>query len=558
MFPIESLIRRADFILRRRFQLAQIPSLLLLFCLGCGHPAAPPRQTSDTPPESVWFEEVAADWGIRFVHSPGEVGRYFMPESIGSGAAIFDYDNDGQLDIYLLQNAGPCDPADTATVAKPNQLFRQVEPGKFENVSEASGANVCGRGMGVAAGDVNNDGWNDLFLTEYGRVRLLMNQHNGTFADVTTTAGLENNEWGTSASFVDYDRDGWLDIVVANYINYEVTRECFDRSGAQEYCGPSGFPPSSPRLFRNRGASLSAGGQIRPNDVRFEDATVTSGLAAIPGPGLGVVAADFDGDHWPDIFFADDAAANRLWINNRDGTFDEQAMMRGIAFNAMGQTQANMGIAIGDADKDGLFDIFVTHLNTESHALWKQGPLGLFQDASSALGVTRTEWRGTGFGTVLGDFDQDGFLDLAIANGGIKRASERPLVPNLGEYWSPYAERNQLLKNTGRGGFEDRSSVETRFSATPAVSRGLARADIDGDGALDLLVTNIGSPTQIYHNVAPNRGHWLSVRVVDDQLGGRDAYGETSPSAPGTIKQQASRILVTASCAAETPAVILG
>ena len=501
----------------------RLPSPLILLCfvvVGCGQPDGEMETTADpVEQEAAWFEEVGLAWGIDFVQSPGKVGQYFMPEINGSGGAVFDYDNDGKLDIYLIQCQGADDPAATAK----NQLYRQVRLGHFENVSEGSGTDIVGRGIGVVAGDLNNDGWNDLLVTEYGNIRLLMNQGDGTFAEVTEQAALKNSEWGTSASFLDYDRDGWLDIVVANYVSYEVTRECFDRSGAREYCGPSGFPPSSPCLFRNLGASIALDGRVAPNDVKFEDTTVSSRLAAVQGPGLGVVAADFDGDRWPDILFADDAEANRLWINQQDGTFDEQAVRRGIAFNAMGQAQANMGVAVGDVDRDGLFDIFVTHLNTESHALWMQGPPGLFQDTSARYGVTRTRWRGTGFGTVFGDYDHDGHVDLAIANGSIKRADDAP--DEGGTFWSAYAQRNQILRNTGAGRFEDRSETEAAFSNPARVSRGLIQADLDGDGSLDLLITDIADRARVYQNVAAQRGNWLMVRCIDDALGGRDCIG---------------------------------
>jgi hypothetical protein len=275
------------------------------------------------------------------------------------------------------------------------------------------------------------------------------------------------------------------------------------------------------RLFHNLGAAKP--GSVA---VRFEDTTVPSGLAQKIGPALGVVCADFDGDHWPDIFITDDGQANRLFINQRDGKFTEEATVRGLAYNALGGTAGNMGIALGDVDGDALFDVFVTHLVWEQHALWRQRPRGFFQEQTAVAGLINPAWRATGFGTVFADFDRDGALDLALANGAIKRApGPAPRRPEADSFWSPYAQRNQLFANDGSGRFRDVSGANPDFCDTAAVARGLACGDLDNDGAPDLLVMNTGAPARIFRNVAPNRGHWLTLRVVDPARGGRDAYG---------------------------------
>jgi hypothetical protein len=236
-----------------------------------------------------------------------------------------------------------------------------------------------------------------------------------------------------------------------------------------------------------------------------------------------VVCADFDGDGWPDIFIANDGARNHLWINQRDGTFKEEAILRGIAYNGMGKAEAGMGVAYGDVDGDGLLDLFVTHLTEETHTLWRQGPRGLYQDQTASSGLVNTRWRGTGFGTVLADFDHDGALDLVIVNG---RVSARPSVPDwsLGPFWSWYGDRNQIFRNQGKGRFEDISAHNEPFCGHYNMGRGLARGDIDGDGAVDLLVTSIGGRARLYRNVAPKHGHWLHVRAFDPALK-RDAHG---------------------------------
>jgi hypothetical protein len=466
--------------------------------------------------EAPWFVDITEQVGLNFVHDAGPLGKYFMPESIGSGAALFDFDNDGRLDIYLLQNGGP-------TSRSTNRLFRQGPDGRFTDVSTGSGLDVAGYGMGVAIGDVNNDGWPDVLITEYGRIRLFLNNRNGTFRDITKEAGLDNPAWGTSACFVDYDRDGWLDLVVVNYIDYIDGRPCVNAAGHREYCGPNSFAGRASRLYHNLGRRPGAASLA----VHFEDATMKAGLGRLPGPGLGVFCADFNGDGWPDILIANDAKPNRLWINQRDGTFKEEAVARGIAYNAMGKAEANMGIAIGDVDGDGLFDVFVTHLTDETNTLWKQGPPGIFQDRTVGLGLANPRWRGTGFGTVMADFDHDGAPDLAIVNGRVKRPVGSPAsagAASADSFWKPYGERNQLFVNEGDGRFRDISLQNDSFCGTARVSRGLACADIDGDGALDLLVTSISAPVRLYRNVAPKRGHWLMIRALDPALQ-RDAYG---------------------------------
>ncbi len=465
----------------------------------------------DGPAEPPWFADVTREVGLDFVHDvgPRPLEEYFMPQSVGSGAALFDFDGDGRLDLYLLNNGGPR--------GRPNQLFRQRPDGTFENVSKGSGLDFSGYCMGVAVGDINNDG-------EDGGVRLFLNQGDGKFIDVTKEAGLDNPAWATSAAFVDYDRDGWLDLVVVNYIDYVPTRRCTGMDGSRDFCGPVNFSGQVTRLYRNRGRPAGAG----PYAVRFEDVTVTAGLARAPGPGLGVLCADFDGDGWPDILIANDGKPNHLWINQRDGTFKEEAVQRGLAYNSMGQAESNMGIALGDVDGDGLFDVFITHLSDERHRLWKQGPRGQFRDHTNSAGLTTPAWNGTAFGTVLADFDHDGAVDLAIVNGHVRRMRDfqpdKATLATLGPFWGRYADRHQLFVNEGSGRFRDISPHEAPFCSTPSVGRGLAWGDVNNDGAIDLMVTSVAGPARLYRNVAPKQGHWLMVRAIDPALK-RDAYG---------------------------------
>jgi hypothetical protein len=486
-----------------------------------------------------WFEDFTGPSGIAFVHEVETSGHYLFSESIGSGGAFLDFDNDGRLDVYLIHNVAPSAPAMGApavgapavgapagSASATNRLFHQQPDGRFQDVSAGSGLDVTGHGNGLAVGDVNNDGLPEVLMTEYDRIRLFLNLGGGKFKDVTAAAGLTNRHWSVPAAFVDYDRDGWLDLVVGNYLDFDPTQRCPDAKGQPDFCGPHGFRSTITRLFHNRGAKAGAG-------PRFEDVTVSSGFARAPGKAMQIVGADFDGDHWPDVFITDDGLPNRLFVNQRDGTFKEEAVTRGLAHTGMGATAANMGIALGDVDNDGLFDLFVPHLTEESHTLWRQGPRGLFQDHTARAGLLGLTWHGTGFGAVLADFDCDGAPDLAVANGLVRRSADRrslgqvapKLASAIAPFWKPYAEPSQLFANDGLGRFREISATNPSLCGEALVGRGLVCGDLDNDGALDLLVTGIAGPARVLRNVVSPRGHWLGLRALDPVLGGRDAYG---------------------------------
>jgi hypothetical protein len=496
----------------RRAFMVLIPCLLagtITGLAGCPNSltspdAAAPVQANGPP----WFEDITDAAGLQFVHDAGPAGTYFMPQIMGSGCA-FIHDGDGSLYIYLLHLGG-----------KRNQLFKQQPDGTFKDVSAGSGLDIAGRNTGVAVGDVNNDGLPDVLVTQYGGIKLFLNLGEGHFEDVTREAGLSNPLWGMSAAFFDYDRDGLLDLVVANYLDYR-EEECLSPAGRQDYCHPKAFAGRSARLFHNTGPRAATADRAAAR-VTFEDVSFTSGLGKLVGPGLGVVCADFDGDGWPDIFIANDGKPNYLWMNQRDGTFREEAVSRGAAYTSTGNAYAGMGIAIGDISGSGMFDLFVTHLDTETHTLWKQGPRGQFRDVTVVSGTSATRWRGTGWGTLLVDFDLDGSLDLAVVNGRVRRGGDA--AGTSLNFWETYAEHNQLLAGDGTGKFRDISLNNQVFCDTWNIGRSLACADINSDGAPDLLVCSVAGRARLFRNVAPGRGHWIKVRAWDPQWR-RDAYG---------------------------------
>jgi len=501
----------------RRLGLA-ILAVVGLVVVGC-QPEPSTKDSASKPDDPVWFRDDTAAAGLDFHHDPGPIGNYFMPQIVGSGAGLLlDYKGDNDFYLYLLHDGGP---------KGARNRFYHWHSGRFEDVSAGSGLNVAGYGMGVAVGDVDNDGHPDIYVAQYGGGRLFHNRGNNTFEDVTKQAGVELLNWGSSCCFVDYDRDGWLDLVVVNYLDYDPMHTCGPASGKRDYCHPNTFFGLALRLFHNRGRDKSG------HWLGFEDVTRKAGVEK-PMPGLGVVCADFNGDGWPDILTANDAKANCLWINRHDGTFVDEAVARGIGLNAMGEPQSNMGVTVADVTGNGRLDVFITHLTEETHTLWRQTGPGMFEDYTVRAGLASPHWRGTGFGTILADFDLDGAPDIAVANGRVARArGPAPKVPGMDPYWAEYAERNQLFHNDGHGRFQDVSRGNQAFCGTPAVSRGLVWGDIDGDGRVDLITTEIAGPAHFYRNVTSSANHWLIVRAVDPALH-RDAYGAVVTVRTGT------------------------
>jgi hypothetical protein len=514
--------------------IAVLTSALVIWLIAPSANQHPSHQTGLSPSSDFALTSIASEWDIEFLHDPGPAS-FFFPAITGSGVALFDFDQDGDLDIFAVNGTGgaPHPLARPDTVQSRNRLYRQDPGPRFVDVTESSGVGYNEFGMGAAVGDVNNDGYPDLFLVNFGCDRLFLNRRDGTFVDITTGAGLTDSLWGSSAAFVDFDRDGRLDLFVVNYVDYSRPKACKKASGIEDFCLPLHFPPAPDRLYRN--VTDPSASRLNPAAVRFEDASEASGIATKPGRGLGIRPGDFNDDGWPDLFVANDSEENTLWVNRRDGTFRDLAVPWGVALDRGGRPQASMGIAEGDVDLDGRDDLVVTGLRGEYTIVYRRRSTDGYDDVSHDIGVASTTRPFTGFGAALVDLDHDTDLDLIIVNGRVVQLEGRPVVaPPANPYrdaagserfWSAYAEPQLLLENDGAGRYRNVTGRSGDFAQVVQSSRALAVGDLDNDGDLDLVVTNVAGPLNVFRNDATKVGHWLMVRAVDPFLGGRDAYG---------------------------------
>lgn len=500
---------------KRLIRLLAITSAIALFSGGCKEQER--SATAESPPPSaatgstIKFVEITEEVGLDFVHETGASGMYYMPESMASGGAFLDFDRDGDLDIYLIN--GHKSLPDTGPVSAPvNRLYRREANGSYIDVTRESGLGDGGYGMGVAIGDIDNDGYDDVYVTNYGLDRLYRNRGDGTFEDVTESAGIHVDFWSCSAAFVDYDRDGFLDLYVTRYVEYDPNNTCLDGAGRADYCTPMGRPPVPDVLLHNNA------------DGTFNDVSERSGIAGVSAAGLGVVCDDFSGDGWQDIYVANDKYANHLWINQHDGTFRDRALLTGTAYNREGIAEAGMGIVADDLNNDLRIDLFVTHFRNETNTLYRNlGDRIGFGDVTATSGFGSTSIAFTGFGTDAVDAELDGDLDLIVGNGAVVRGKVDPKsdAPPL---LAPYAEPNLFYVNDGSGRFQLISLGAGTFTGRVEVSRGLPTGDIDNDGDRDFLVCNMQGPARLYRNDTPDQGHWLGVRAIDPRLN-RDAIG---------------------------------
>jgi hypothetical protein len=493
---------------------------------------------------SVPFTEITHDAGITFAHVNGAAGELLLPEVIGSGGALFDYDNDGDLDLLAVQ--GKALRAEAVRSSATSRLYRNEMAStadhrlRFTDVTEAAGLAVSVSGMGAATGDYDNDGWVDVYVTGLGANHMLRNKGDGTFADVTATTGTRDTRWSTSAAFFDYDRDGWLDLFVAHYVDFgaDMKRACFAADSTRDYCNPAAYAPVADRLFHNNGNGT------------FSDVTARAGFLRSPARGLGVLAADFNADGRLDLYVANDGDPNQLWINRGDGSFADEALLAGAAVNRNGQAQGSMGVDLADVDGDGDEELFVTNLDNEGNTLYRNvGPL-LYEDRTVEMGLFRLGF--TGFGTRFIDYDNDSWLDLVVANGAVRRSREQARHGDV----FPLRQRNQLYRNDRGRRFTEVTDRAGAAFVPLHVARGLASGDLDNDGDTDLVIFNNNGPVRVLRNDVGQGQHWLGLRVLD---GRRDALHARVVVAGRKGPRVGRRIQVDGSYAtANDPRVIFG
>jgi hypothetical protein len=524
-----------------------------------GEDCQPSNVSREERPKSLdgIFSEVSAESGLLFFHFNGMSGEFYFPEMTGQGGALLDYDDDGDLDVYLVQGSmlGPNKTLEDALFPPlsplADRLFRSDSALdtngelvlRFSDVTERSGIEATGYGMGVATGDYNGDGRVDLYVTNYGVNQLFENRGDGTFEDVTARSGTGDSLWGTSASFVDLDGDRLLDLYVVNYVHFDVAENprCFAASSRRDYCGPDAFRPQPDRLFRNLG------------NGRFEEVISRVLVGYRPGPGLGVTSADFNGDGLVDLYVANDGKPNQLWINRGDGTFREEALLAGVAVNREGRPEASMGVDAGDFDGDGDEDLYLTHLMGESSTLYVNDGSGLFEDRTRDFGLASVSLPYTSFGTSWIDYDNDGRLDLLALSGAVRILEPQAAAGDL----YPLKQPNQLFRNLGVR-FEETTARAGESFELHEVSRGAAFGDVDNDGDTDILVLNNNGPARLLINRAGEKANWVEVEPRK-ALGGAPVTGtRVALSTSGGRRLFRTSATDGSYCSASDPRVVIG
>ena len=469
------------------------------------------------PPASVQFNDITTRSGITFKHALSPEKKY-VAESMSGGVALFDYDNDGYLDIFFVDSL-------TIELLKANKksrsvLYRNNRDGTFSDVTDKARVGDVGWGMGCAVGDFNNDGFDDLYVTSIGPDHLFKNNGNGTFTDVTQKAGVSDPRFSTGAAFLDYDNDGRLDLFVTNYVGFNINNlPAFGEGptcqfkGVPVQCGPRGLPGAGDSLFRNNG------------DGTFTDVSKKAGVADLRGYyGLDVVGSDFDGDGWIDIFVANDSTPNFLYHNNGNGTFSEIGFESGTALDKNGNEQGCMGVTLGDYDHDGLLDLFITNFDDEYNVLYRNAGKGSFVDVSYESGVATTSLPYVGWGTKFFDYDNDGWLDLFVANGHAYPQRDR------------YRQRKLLHRNNRNGTFSEVAAESGSALLEERASRGTAFGDIDNDGDVDIVVNDLDSVPQLLRNDGGNKNNWIIVKTIGTKSN-RDGIGAKVKVVSGDLSQ---------------------
>jgi hypothetical protein len=458
-------------------------------------------------PAGVQFTDVTTTAGIRFRHNTGRSGKKYLPETLGSGCAFLDFNNDNYADILLL-NGKDWNPAASAARHSYPALYRNNGNGSFTDVTAAAGLAIEMHAMGVAVGDYDNDGWQDLYITALDGDRLLHNEHNGTFRDVTRAAGINNAGFGTSAAWFDYDRDGQLDVFVANYVQWSPQTDlwCSLDGRTKSYCTPESYKGLPAKLYHNLGGG------------KFEDVSRKAGIADPAGKSLGVAVLDFDGDGWPDLFVANDTQPNKLYRNNRDGTFTDIGVAAGVAFGEDGVARGAMGVDAADYDRSGRPHLLVGNFSNQMLALYHNEGKALFVDEAPASAVGRASLLSLTFGLFFFDYDLDGHPDIFTANGHIEDEINR-VQPKV-----HYEQPPLLFHNLGGRRFELATDQVGPFLRRPIVARGAAYADYDLDGDLDILITTNGGPAYLYRNDGGNRNNFLRIKTRGSRSN-RDGIG---------------------------------